>query len=158
MNFTKLVLGDTLGDLDLNGLSMMGFQEAVPNSESSQEYSSDSDSQTQEFNLPVQYQLPDADADLTEKVYKFTEMFIPLSSEVHHRHSMLNYLNAITGTAQGDLKTQELQLKRKREIKEAQLLAAKKIVPPKVDFSALERINRTKSKPEAVTPVQGQGS
>jgi hypothetical protein len=30
MNFTKLVLGDALGDLDLGGLSLLGFEEDLP--------------------------------------------------------------------------------------------------------------------------------
>ena len=29
MNFTKLVLGDALGDMDLGGLSLLGFEENV---------------------------------------------------------------------------------------------------------------------------------
>lgn len=30
MNFTKLVLGDALGDMDLNGLCLLGFEEDLP--------------------------------------------------------------------------------------------------------------------------------
>lgn len=53
MNFTKLVLGDALGDMDLAGLSLLGFEEQVEYSDkekSDQEENSSSDS---EFKLPV---------------------------------------------------------------------------------------------------------
>jgi hypothetical protein len=88
MNFTKLVLGDALGDLDLGGLSLLGFEEDLPESDPSQA------SYTEEFRLPVQYKITNKDADLTEHVYKFSSMFMPEPSDFRQKQLMLEYLRA----------------------------------------------------------------
>ena len=72
------------------------------------------------FKLPLLYKIANADAAMTEHVYKFTEMYLPTDEDQNHRQSMLQYLDyQVRGqVAQPTLMEQEGLWKRKREIKE----------------------------------------
>ncbi len=106
MNFTKLVLGDALGDMDLAGLSLLGFEEQVEYSDKEQYDQDENSSSDSEFKLPVQFQIKNADADLTEHVYKMSDLFMPQASEHRHKAVLTDYLNTITNGCQS-LKDQE---------------------------------------------------
>jgi len=46
--------------------------------------------------LPLQFKITNADADLTEHVYKMSEMFMPLPSEFKQKALMIEFLNSVT--------------------------------------------------------------
>ena len=100
MDFTKLILGDALGDVDLAGLNVLGFNlqdellDDDPGTlESGKVEQSQDDRNETSFKLPVLYSMTIKDVDMTENVYKFSDLFTPQSFEPEIRSKMMTFLN-----------------------------------------------------------------